>query len=276
MGRLYIDQTTLRECALCCEAKPVLRHTDQHRVVPWAQFVCLETTCYYPVTLDIIALGPCDQYAHRFCGRCVRLLLLQKNFTCPYPFTPCLKTWPQHILTHLLTRSEQYTLEYPCTTLTTTTSGVLWCTSTFEYAQVGQQIKHILSDLHGSVKCPTCAHLLTKSIMCNALSHCGWEICFVCGTYERPALSPKHWQHCPRYNHDQYWKTCTPAYQCREDVCYSETQECTLTEHALGKQQMLLARQTFQLQAVWQKLSSYQREHFLPLIKQTPRWVTFL
>lgn len=285
MGRLYIDGTTLRECSLCYQCKPVLRHTSHHKVVGWSKFNSHETNCYHPAVLDIVALGPCNRYAHRLCGQCLRTLIkalpntTTAAPTCPFPFgpKPCDAIWRRQDLHFLFTYEEWWVPIWQ----PPRTQGVLWCKKEhaeregqFEYAKVGQQILHILStESAQSVKCPECDYLLSKSIMCNALSHCGWEICFVCGQYERPALPLNHWERCPRYNHDDYWKTQAPHYQCRENRCYSETQDCYEPTHALGRQQMNLARQQFQLQAVWQVLSETQRKHFLPLLTKEKRWV---
>lgn len=88
------------------------------------------------------------------------------------------------------------------------------------------------------VKCKECGIFLSKSVACNALSHCGAEICYVCGK-TATQLSANHWETCPRFDTDARWNNIGRCnFKCESHKCYTEHKECTRVNHIQGIKNM--------------------------------------
>lgn len=73
----------------------------------------------------------------------------------------------------------------------------LYSQSNLQFSEVCRQIQHIWQADIPDVHCNECDVFLRKTSDCNALSHCGIEICHVCGRNDI-RLHPNHWQTCSR------------------------------------------------------------------------------
>jgi hypothetical protein len=129
-----------------------------------------------------------------------------------------------------------------------------------------------------SVTCPVCTLPLQKSSACNALSHCGVEICNVCGRFTTgdpgttssrnytTLQSTGHWDPkgkcgCPRWDSDDYWDIqCRAQFVCTYGYCHDETRACTLAQHAMGRSNMNAVRLFNMLYHRFRWLREHKRE----------------
>jgi len=132
-----------------------------------------------------------------------------------------------------------------------------------------------------AVTCPVCTQHLTKTMACNAMAHCGVEICNVCGlftfcsstassgssvspsslqahpyhllypttTTHKSTLPLSHWDErglcgCPRWDTDVFWaRRCHVRMRCDAMTCGDNGEtECTDVSHMESKRQMNVAR----------------------------------
>lgn len=103
--------------------------------------------------------------------------------------------------------------------------------------------------------CQKCGALVQKSILCNEMAHCGFKWCYLCGRMTLPTetLLMDHFgrgiDECPRYESREYWVSSGAVhYQCQEDDCYSDTQECTREDHQSGRVEKHKTRRRIWLQ----------------------------
>lgn len=130
-----------------------------------------------------------------------------------------------------------------------------------------RQIEEILSMERTTPRCSVCGVHLYKSVMCNTLCHCNVEKCYVCGKNSPIGghLESTHWDShgrhgCPRYDQDEYWKTLSSQFLCKEGHCYSAEGECTISSHQPGIHCMHRERK------IWQVYSMLKS---IPLDRQT-------
>lgn len=111
---------------------------------------------------------------------------------------------------------------------------------------------------HVTVTCPVCLQHLSKTIACNAMGHCGVEICNVCGHFTKDSLSsssgrsaihsghwdPKGLRGCPRWDSDCFWKKrCHIDMRCTADNCRDDGEhECRDPVHMAAKRDMNATR----------------------------------
>jgi len=89
--------------------------------------------------------------------------------------------------------------------------------------------------------CTLCNVAIEKSVDCNAISHCGCEICYVCGRREIPEATKKdqvglessHWVRCPRFFECDQVKH-ELGYVCKQGKCFSEHEPCMEKSHQKG------------------------------------------
>lgn len=79
-----------------------------------------------------------------------------------------------------------------------------------------------------TVTCPGCGAKIEKTSDCNCLSHCGYQICWVCN-YAADVIPSWHFQSCPRYDQD------FSEFPCRQGDCYDHDRECTVSTHKRGR-----------------------------------------
>jgi len=119
---------------------------------------------------------------------------------------------------------------------------------------VAYQMENILNDEEMNVKCKECGVYIYKTSDCNALVHCGVQICYVCG-YSDILLSPMHWEYCPRFDYHPWWNTTGKCkFLCKQDQCYSDNKICTIKSHQTGIKNMREYRRKAHLKALWQSL----------------------
>lgn len=126
------------------------------------------------------------------------------------------------------------------------------------------QMEEILTLERVTPKCFRCGVHLYKTSMCNGLSHCGVEKCYVCGrnTSVGTHLETSHWdpngrQGCARYDNAPYWAALKPKFLCKEKICYGDEKDCTIPDHQPGIKAMHDERRT---QHIWAMLRSLSRE----------------
>jgi hypothetical protein len=86
-----------------------------------------------------------------------------------------------------------------------------------------------------SCTCSVCQTSLEKTSECNALEHCGSEICYVCGRRALPneKLENSHWSRCPRFFEIDMLKH-ELGYQCVDSVCFDDGKKCSWKSHQKG------------------------------------------
>ncbi|ALD62103.1 hypothetical protein ml_301 [Mollivirus sibericum] len=98
-----------------------------------------------------------------------------------------------------------------------------------------------------SPPCGGCDVPLLKTSMCNALSHCKRETCYVCGWTSAvgETIPASHWdpegiEGCPRFDDSPCWAEACPDWRCVQGQCYGgdEDESCDLDTHGLGQRQM--------------------------------------
>lgn len=79
-------------------------------------------------------------------------------------------------------------------------------------------------------QCPSCDTAMYKSSACNDMKHCGkTHVCYFCLERSFPwenGTDLKHWNTCPRWDHDLDW------FPCRYGVCHTDSSECKDITHA--------------------------------------------
>jgi hypothetical protein len=101
--------------------------------------------------------------------------------------------------------------------------------------------------------CPDCGVALERTVMCNALAHCGWEICNWCGEAFRGEIPSRHWTEtvrgkgCPRYDQNVIVSRDAPLFLCVEGECHDEQSACCEASHAAGRRQYTDLRKTWHL-----------------------------
>ena len=101
--------------------------------------------------------------------------------------------------------------------------------------------------------CPVCGIMLEKTAACNALRHCDYEVCWMCGCVER-RLSADHWKTCARF--DSLFGKQTPQYLCEEGKCFTEKTCCNLASHKDGLRALQEHRKQKFLSSLWTSLSA--------------------
>jgi hypothetical protein len=137
-----------------------------------------------------------------------------------------------------------------------------------EVDEVLRQLQFLMTtDGNALVMCKECGVFLSKTSQCNALSHCGVEVCNICG-YSDVTIPPSHWnrrgdttttstRRCPRYDDDPAWMAQCSGYQCQETVCFDHDRECTIPQHQPGIQATLEARRVAHLKCLLASLPKF-------------------
>ena len=147
-------------------------------------------------------IGTCRTCWRRFCVGCKRLLKHDMACICGYP------SWDRYYR-DLLT-------------------GHLQAKTDISPSDRAKLVAQISSCEVPSVVCPDCGAVIHKVTDCNCISHCGYQICWICN-YAADVIPIDHWKTCPRYDHDM------PDYPCRQGVCYDFYTECKNPDHAPGR-----------------------------------------
>jgi len=118
--------------------------------------------------------------------------------------------------------------------------------------QLTLQVTHLLTSASPDTKCKECGYLMHKIVECNAMSHCGVEVCNICG-YTDIDIPPSHWYSqenlggCPRYDFEQIVQQECPDFVCREDKCFDESSACVNVDHKCGTLQFAHYRRMRQI-----------------------------
>jgi len=130
-----------------------------------------------------------------------------------------------------------------------------------------KQIQFLLSADRLEVQCKECGVMLHKTSQCNALSHCGVEVCNVCG-FSDVVLPPDHWKKCPRFDTDKFWhEQC--GFQCVEGKCYSDIKECQVAEHQDSIKSVTETRRKFHVKALWESLPQLVSDSVMKMLPET-------
>lgn len=121
--------------------------------------------------------------------------------------------------------------------------------------EVNAQLQRILSS--SILSCPRCEMDLYKTSACNALRHCDWEICWICG-YHAVRIEPDHWKTCSRFDQDRVWHKI--HYMCEEGVCFQEDQDCVTISHQEGRERYHELRKACRVVGLYQSLSLPQQQ----------------
>jgi len=136
-----------------------------------------------------------------------------------------------------------------------------------------KQVNHILDSPDLPVVCKECGVALLKSVDCNAMRHCGVEVCYCCGR-TAVQLPPEHFQsenypdHCPRYL-DQFQ---VAEFKCVAYVCHDSAKPCQDPAHQTGLSLVTDLRRQFHARALWQDLDLDQQAYILAVLQhQSPK-----
>lgn len=241
---------------------------------------------------DLVLVAPCGNHSHSYCVGCIRTVAVtyvERTLMQTRGHIPCLShtshSWCQnvdgrpfvfahHVLRYILSSLEVVHLSKLAARFDT--SGEVAADSLNHYvwspgkdsglpfpalvpqsqivaAKVAEQIKYIRTTDVPDVKCPECGVFLRKTMDCNCLSHCGIEICNICG-YADVSIPSSHWKSCPRYELDTDWWIGATGLKCRDGHCTSETHECALPAHAAGRAASNELRKDLQMRALCRSL----------------------
>ncbi len=159
-------------------------------------------------------------------------------------------------------RSERVTREYPGMFFHEAVNAV----------DVADQLNAIVRSEKVELYCRQCYVPLEHSSMCNTLTHCCIDMCNICGRCDFDLDNDlSHWKSknnphgCPRYSDDDP-ELKEMGYLCCEGKCFTDTEPCTLKEHAEGRKNYLQFRKQKQCEGLWNSLSSSTKTQVMPLL----------
>ena len=144
------------------------------------------------------------------------------------------------------------------------------CTQTqLNVETLRQQIAYIRESDQPDVMCKECGVILRKTSCCNCLSHCGVEICNICG-YSDVTIPCNHWLECPRYEHERQWRVET-GWMCEEGKCFFHGRECKDVTHQKGRKNSDNLRRAIQLERLLASLPPSLRDVLAPETMTSPK-----
>lgn len=159
-------------------------------------------------------------------------------------------------------RSERVTREYPG----------MFLHEAVNVVDVADQLNAIVRSEKVELFCRQCYVPLEHSSMCNTLTHCCIDMCNICGRCDFDLDNDlSHWKSennphgCPRYSDDDP-ELKEMGYMCCEGKCFTDTEPCTLKEHAEGRQNYLKFRKEKQCEGLWNSLSPATKTQIMPLL----------